>query len=96
MGTAQGLYVASSEDGSSHMMALSTNFGNHASQDGLRFFGVHRLDAPESHIAVIGGTGKYHGANGYAIVKVLDLGSHDAADVAREANTVLPLNIYLS
>ncbi|KAK2637559.1 hypothetical protein Ddye_032351 [Dipteronia dyeriana] len=38
-------------------------------KDGLRFFEVYRKDGAESHIAVIGGTGKYNGANGYATVK---------------------------
>lgn len=72
VGKAQGVYVASSEDGSSHMVAMTASFVKGEYQDGLRLFGVHRTDVFESHVAVIGGTGKYYGANGYAAVKVVD------------------------
>ncbi|KAF7820466.1 dirigent protein 25-like [Senna tora] len=43
----------------------------------MRMFGVHRSDVLESHVAVIGGTGKYEGANGYAVVKVVDRVGYD-------------------
>ncbi|KAL5569157.1 hypothetical protein UlMin_025732 [Ulmus minor] len=71
LGKAQGMHVASSEDGSSHMMALTAIFGNDEVKSGLRFFGVRRSDVHESHIAVIGGIGKFQSANGYATVKAL-------------------------
>ncbi|XP_047326145.1 dirigent protein 25-like [Impatiens glandulifera] len=74
IGSAQGIYVASSDDGVGHyMVAIKASFSN---GDGLKFFGVHQVDTHESHIAVVGGTGKYRNANGYASVKTLDLGSN--------------------
>ncbi|BFG22577.1 hypothetical protein CerSpe_088510 [Prunus speciosa] len=89
IGKAQGIYVASSEDGSSHMMALTAHFADSEFKDGLRFFGVHRTDVHEgSHIAVIGGIGKYVGANGYATVK--------AENAGEEGNKLLRLKVYLS
>ncbi|CAL0316270.1 unnamed protein product [Lupinus luteus] len=72
LGKAQGAYVASLEGGSSHMVAMTASFVKGEYQNGLRLFGVHRSDVFESHVAVIGGTGKYYGANGYAAVKVVD------------------------
>ncbi|GLT93142.1 hypothetical protein SLE2022_109470 [Rubroshorea leprosula] len=86
VGRAQGVYVANSEDGRSHMMAMTAYFPGTGFKDGLRFFGVHRKDVNESHVAVIGGNGKYVGANGYATVKTVNLGS----------NGLLLFNVYLS
>ncbi|XP_031378475.1 dirigent protein 18-like [Punica granatum] len=83
-GKGQGIYVASSEDGTSHMVAMAAYFAGSEFKDGLRFFGVHRRDASESHIAVIGGTGKYNDANGYASVKAVN------------GNIYLLFTVYLS
>ncbi|EOY18374.1 Disease resistance-responsive family protein, putative [Theobroma cacao] len=94
VGKAQGVYVASSEGGPSHMMALTTFFANSKFKDGLRFFGLHRRDVAESHIAVIGGIGKYVGANGYATVKAVDLRSNAAAE-KQGVNKLLSFNVYL-
>lgn len=84
IGKGQGIYVASSNDGTSHMMAMASYFADSEFNDGLRFFGVHRKDAPESHVAVIGGTGKYDSANGYASVKAVN------------GNMYLLFTVYLS
>ncbi|KAI9124605.1 hypothetical protein K1719_004527 [Acacia pycnantha] len=72
-GTAEGVYVGRLEDnnGSGYMMALTVNFDEDDDDDGLRFFGEQRSDVIESHVAVIGGSGKYEDANGYASVKVV-------------------------
>ncbi|OMP02685.1 Plant disease resistance response protein [Corchorus olitorius] len=94
VGKAQGLYVASSEDGTSHMMAMTTLFANNEFKDGLRFFGLHRRDVAESHIAVIGGVGKFVGANGYATVKPVKLRSNAGKQGAN--NKLLLFNVYLS
>jgi hypothetical protein len=96
LGKAQGIYVASSEDGSSHMMAMTSYFDDF--KDGLRFFGVHQTDVPESHIAVIGGIGKYQGANGYATVKAVNhVGSPTDDGEGKGTNYKLLLfNVYLS
>jgi hypothetical protein len=98
LGKAQGIYVASSEDGSSHMMAMTAYFaGSDGFKDGLRFFGVHQTDVPESHIAVVGGIGKYQGANGYAKVKAVDdhVGSHTDEE-GKGTNKLLLFHVYLS
>ncbi|CAD6253267.1 unnamed protein product [Miscanthus lutarioriparius] len=61
IGRAQGFYVASSQDGTSKTIVLTAMFeGPEAPHGGdtLSFFGVHRMASPESHIAIIGGTGK--------------------------------------
>ncbi|RVW49413.1 Dirigent protein 10 [Vitis vinifera] len=96
LGKAQGVYVASSEDGSSHMMAMTTTFAEGAFKDSLRFFGVLRTDVPESHIAIIGGTGKYDGANGYTTVKAVTAGLNASAEGSEGASKPLLFNVYLS
>ncbi|KAG2730120.1 hypothetical protein I3843_01G272900 [Carya illinoinensis] len=95
LGKAQGIYVASSEDGSSHMIAMTVYFAGTDFKDGLRFFGVHQTDVAESQIAIIGGIGKYNGANGYATIKAVGAGSHADRD-AKGSNKLLLFNVYLS
>ncbi|TXG49664.1 hypothetical protein EZV62_025539 [Acer yangbiense] len=96
LGKAQGVYVATSEDGTSHMMSMTASFSDTGFKDGLRFFGVHRKDGAESHIAVIGGTGKYDGANGYATVKARVLSGSKVGAQEQEAKKYLLFNVYLS
>lgn len=100
IGRAKGIYVASSEDGSSHMIAMTTNFEFEnigEVKDGLRFFGVHQRNVNESHIAVIGGLGNYDGANGYATVKALKTRSRVVDEEQRGgSNKFLKFKIYLS
>lgn len=91
LGKAQGIYVASSEDGSSHMMAMTVYLAGTDFKDGLRFFGVYQTNVAESHIAIIGGVGMYNGANGYATIKAVDAGSH-----GKGTNKLLLFNVYLS
>ncbi|KAL5711120.1 hypothetical protein ACHQM5_021611 [Ranunculus cassubicifolius] len=43
-------------------------------RDSLRFSGVHRSSLLEWCIAIIGGTGKYEGANGYVAIKSVTVG----------------------
>ncbi|KAF9592841.1 hypothetical protein IFM89_017806 [Coptis chinensis] len=69
LGKAQGVFVVNSDDGTSYMMAMTVKVVNSDLEDCLRFFGVIQNTISESHIAVIGGTGKFNGANGYATVK---------------------------
>lgn len=95
------MHVASSEDGSSHMMALTVKFSNNKGDDkvdhGLRFFGVKRSDVNESHIAVIGGIGKYQGANGYATVKVMNVRASSLLGKDKlGAGKLLKFIVYLS
>ncbi|PON75333.1 Disease resistance response protein [Parasponia andersonii] len=93
IGKAQGIYVASSEDGSSHMMAMTASFGD-GEVHGLRFFGVRKTDVNESHIAVIGGVGKYRGVNGYATVKLVEQRSGE--ERASPNYKLLKFSVYLS
>lgn len=76
IGNAQGFFLASSIDGTSHTMALTVLLHGgeqgHEIEDTISFFGVHRTATPVSHVAVIGGTGKYESAQGYATVETID------------------------
>ncbi|KAK4353685.1 hypothetical protein RND71_025879 [Anisodus tanguticus] len=75
LGKAQGIYLTSSSDGTSHTLALTALFHggehNHEFDDSISFFGIHRTATPISHIAIIGGTGKYENAKGFATIETL-------------------------
>ncbi|KAK7295616.1 hypothetical protein RJT34_18527 [Clitoria ternatea] len=97
IGRAQGFYLASSLDGSSQTIVLTilVHGGEHHDgvEDTISLFGVHRTASPESEIAVIGGTGKYENARGYAALETLlkeDQHTTDGVD------TILHFNIYLT
>ncbi|KAL2329684.1 hypothetical protein Fmac_017265 [Flemingia macrophylla] len=101
IGRAQGFYLASSLDGSSQTIVLTVlvHGGEHDQQhhggveDSISLFGVHRTASDESQIAVIGGTGKYENARGYAALETLlkeDQHTTDGVD------TILHFNIYLT
>ncbi|KAK3151242.1 hypothetical protein QOZ80_3AG0243460 [Eleusine coracana subsp. coracana] len=94
LGRAQGFYVASSQDGTSKTILLTAMFeGPEAAHgDTISFFGVHRMAAPESHIAVIGGTGKYENAKGFAAVQTLHPGDQHTTD---GVETILQFNVHL-
>jgi hypothetical protein len=94
VGRAQGFYVASSQDGTSKTLVLTAMFEGPAEAHGdtLSFFGVHRMAAPESHIAVIGGTGKFENAKGFAAVQALHPGDQHATD---GVETLLQFNVHL-
>ncbi|RZC83826.1 hypothetical protein C5167_046609 [Papaver somniferum] len=94
-GKAKGVYVKRSNSlpvndhaKGDHMMAMTVILANNGERpkDSLRFFGVHRITDPESHIAVIGGTGKFQGANGYASVK----------NITVNLKNLLLVTVYLS
>ncbi|XP_057522393.1 dirigent protein 24-like [Amaranthus tricolor] len=97
MGRGQGFYLASSLDGESHTMAFTAVFhgGEHDLQEGddtLSFFGVHRTASPISSIAVIGGSGKYENAKGYATIETLpDQDQHTTDGV----DTIAHFSVYL-
>ncbi|EAZ26477.1 hypothetical protein OsJ_10366 [Oryza sativa Japonica Group] len=95
VGRAQGFYVASSQDGTSKTLVLTAMFdggGVEAHGDTLSFFGVHRMAAPESHVAVIGGTGKYENAKGFAVIQTLHPGDEHTTD---GVETLLQFSIHL-
>ncbi|EEF31404.1 dirigent protein 24 [Ricinus communis] len=98
LGKAQGFYLASSLDGTSHTMAFSIILHNgdahhDAVGDTISFFGVHRTASPESQIAVIGGTGKYENAKGYATVETIPQVDQHTTD---GVDTVMHFTVYLS
>ncbi|KAL6341466.1 hypothetical protein AAG906_032585 [Vitis piasezkii] len=95
VGRAQGFYLASSLDGSSQTMAFTALFheGDHHEEDTLSFFGVHRTAAPESQIAIVGGTGKYENANGYASIQTLHPTDQHTTD---GVETLLHVSVFIS
>ncbi|KAK9169428.1 hypothetical protein Syun_001568 [Stephania yunnanensis] len=75
----KGVCIADSEDTNSHMIAINVLFSCGDYKDGLKMFGVvHQPVVSEFHMAVIGGTGKYVGANGYATIKAVTDGKKDS------------------
>lgn len=94
VGKAQGFYVVSSEDGTSQAMAFTVMFESGHYIDTISFFGVHRTASSESYLGVMGGTGKYVNAKGFANVKTI----HPAGDqhVTDGVETLLEFTVYLS
>ncbi|CAJ1838472.1 unnamed protein product [Sphenostylis stenocarpa] len=100
IGRAQGFYMASSLDGTSQTILLTilVHGGEHDQhheglEDSISLFGIHRTASTESEIAVIGGTGKYEDARGYASLETLlkeDQHTTDGVD------TILHFNVYLT
>ncbi|XP_062000853.1 dirigent protein 25-like [Rosa rugosa] len=93
VGKAQGFYVVSSEDGTSQTMAFTAMFQSGGYADSLSFFGVHRVAASESHLAIMGGTGKYVDAKGLAIVKTFPAINEHQTD---GAETLLQFTVYIT
>ncbi|KAL2470437.1 Dirigent protein 25 [Abeliophyllum distichum] len=93
VGKAQGFYIASSEDGNSQTMAFTVMFTSGSYADSLSLFGIHRTAVSESHLAILGGTGKYVNAKGFATVKTFpDTNQHETDGV----ETLLQINVYLA
>lgn len=96
LGKGQGFYLSSSLDGTSHTLALTTLFhgGDHEHvDDSISFFGIHRTGSPISEIAVIGGTGKYQHAKGYATIESLHQVDQHTTD---GVETVTHFTVYLT
>ncbi|KAK4440828.1 Dirigent protein 25 [Sesamum alatum] len=93
VGKAQGFYISSSEDGTSQTMAFTVMFTSGSYADSLSFFGVHRTAVAESHLAVMGGTGKYVNAKGFATVKTFPAGNQHETD---GVETLLQITVYLA
>uniref|UniRef100_A0A1J3HUT8 Dirigent protein n=1 Tax=Noccaea caerulescens TaxID=107243 RepID=A0A1J3HUT8_NOCCA len=99
LGKAQGFYVASAVDGTSQTMAFTAMFESGGYEDSISFFGVHRTAASESHLGVMGGTGKYVNARGFAIVKTFtgSTGNQQQPHQFTDGlETVLQCTVYLS
>ncbi|KAL6848170.1 hypothetical protein ACP4OV_022298 [Aristida adscensionis] len=98
VGRAQGFYIASSEEGVSQTVAVTAMFKEGGFADTLSFFGVHRTADSESHLAVVGGTGKFAGAKGFAKVAVVRPGGVAASGALLETDgveTVLQFTLFL-
>lgn len=93
VGKAQGFYIASSEDGISQTIAFTAMFEGGGYVDSLSFFGVHRTAVSESQLAIMGGTGKYVNARGYATVKTFPAPPNQQITDGME--TVLEFTVYL-
>ncbi|KAM3698156.1 hypothetical protein ACJW31_06G167600 [Castanea mollissima] len=102
IGKAQGFYLASSLDGTSQTIAVTVLLSHGAGQqhqdqtvveDTISFFGVHRTASHESQIAVVGGTGKYENAKGYATLGSLHQEDQHTTD---GVDTILQFSVYLS
>ncbi|KAL3850716.1 hypothetical protein ACJIZ3_012598 [Penstemon smallii] len=93
VGKAQGFYISSSEDGTSQTMAFTVMFTGGGYADSLSFFGVHRTAVAESHLAIMGGTGKYVNAKGFAVVKTFQGGNQHETD---GMETLLQIAVYLA
>ncbi|XP_042489354.1 dirigent protein 9-like [Macadamia integrifolia] len=95
VGKAQGFYLASSVVGTSHTMAFTALFhgGAQVPDDTISFFGVHRTVATESQVAVVGGTGKYENAKGYANIQTLQASNDHTTD---GVETLHQFSVYLS
>lgn len=93
LGRAQGFYVASSVDGTSQTMAFTAMFESDHYVDSLSFFGVHRTAVSESQLAIMGGTGKYVNAEGFAIVKTIPAANQHETD---GVETLLEFAVYVS
>ncbi|CAL9758378.1 unnamed protein product [Musa acuminata subsp. burmannicoides] len=94
-GKAQGIYVTSVEDKSSHIVAMRVTFagGRGETGDSLSLFGVHQPAQAESHIAVVGGTGRYRDANGIAILQAV--ASKSSSERESMQHKVLSVHVYL-
>ncbi|XP_047331672.1 dirigent protein 24-like [Impatiens glandulifera] len=98
LGKAQGFYLASSLDGTGHTLVLTALFHSgsgehHEIEDTISFFGIHRTGSPESQIAVVGGTGKYEHAKGYATITTLHQQDQHTTD---GVETITQFNVYLT
>ncbi|KAG2730122.1 hypothetical protein I3760_01G278500 [Carya illinoinensis] len=93
VGKAQGFYVVCSEDGTTQTMAFTVMFESGSYADSLSFFGIHRTAVSESQLAIMGGTGKYVNAKGFATVKTLvDTTLHETDGV----ETLLEFTVYIT
>ncbi|GKU91845.1 hypothetical protein SLEP1_g5659 [Rubroshorea leprosula] len=84
-------------DGTSPTIALTVllHSGEHDREidDTISFFGVHRTATPESQFAVVGGTGKYENAGGYATVETIHQEDQHTTD---GVDTILNSNVFLT
>lgn len=93
VGRAQGVYVASSGDGATQMMAFTAMIEGGEYGDSLSFFGVYKIGGGMSHLSVTGGTGKFKSAAGFAEVRSLFPSGQTVTD---GAETLLRITVHLT
>uniref|UniRef100_A0ACD5XK91 Uncharacterized protein n=1 Tax=Avena sativa TaxID=4498 RepID=A0ACD5XK91_AVESA len=95
VGSAQGFHVASSRDGASRTVVLTAMFGGgEVHGDTLSFVGVHRTEATASHVTIVGGTGKYWNAKGFAAIQTLQ--TDDDQHNTESGKSLLQFDVHLS
>ncbi|KZV19472.1 dirigent protein 18-like [Dorcoceras hygrometricum] len=93
VGKAQGVYVASSADGASQLMAFTAMMEGGEYGDSLNFFGVFNIGSTMSRLSVTGGTGKFKNACGFAEVRsLIPSGQH----VTDGAETLLRIIVHVT
>ncbi|KAL7125604.1 hypothetical protein ABFS83_14G127900 [Erythranthe nasuta] len=93
LGRAQGVYVASSADGSTQMMAFTAMMEGGEFGDSLNFFGVYKIGSTMSRLSVTGGTGKFKNACGFAEARsLIPAGQH----VLDGVETLLRITVHLT
>ena len=85
--------MASSEEGTSQVLAFTAMFESENYADSICFFGIHRIAVSQSQLAIMGGTGKYVNAQGFAIVKTFSAASQHETD---GVETLLEFTVYLT
>lgn len=93
LGKAQGIYMASSADGSRQLMAFTAMMEGGEYNDNLNFFGVYKIGSTMSQLSVTGGTGKFKNANGIAELRPLIPPGQHATD---GAETLLRVTVHLN
>ncbi|KAL4561155.1 hypothetical protein LXL04_033317 [Taraxacum kok-saghyz] len=93
LGKAQGVYVASSADGSRQMMTFTAMMEGGEYGDSINFFGVYKIGSTMSRLSITGGTGKFLHACGFAEVRSLIPAGQIVAD---GVESLLRLTVHLS
>ncbi|KAL2899115.1 Dirigent protein 25 [Bienertia sinuspersici] len=93
VGRAQGFYVYSSVDGKTQTLAFTAMFIEGGYHNSINFFGVHQTAVTESVVGIMGGTGKYVNAKGFAVVKTLPPTDQHETDGLQ---TVLEISVFLN
>ncbi|KAL6902345.1 hypothetical protein ACP4OV_005221 [Aristida adscensionis] len=93
LGRAQGVYVASSADGTAQMMAFTAMMEGGEYGDTLNFFGAYKVGTPLCRLSITGGTGRFKGACGFAEVRPLIASGQHVTD---GAETLLRITVHLA
>ncbi|XP_047315098.1 dirigent protein 18-like [Impatiens glandulifera] len=93
LGKAQGVYVASSADGTTQMMTFTAIMEGGEYGDSLNFYGVFRIGSTMSRLSITGGTGKFKNSCGFAELRsLIPAGQH----VTDGAETLLRITVHLN